>query len=441
MSAVKEKWTARGTGKCPKCNFPYSTFRKPPNCAECNFFLGGKYVHNPETVSHKKKKLDNPSSVKVCSFSGNNLYSMKLTCRDDRCFCLVSDTSRLCYFSSCKSFRSVTAASGQAELNKFSCKHLEQVKQSVCAVEDYKLSPQQVSAYPGGSDIQAKMLDAVGHANELGVPQVVRVSETSYAVCGMPDTFAENGFVHLKQVNGIFSCTVKNCRTFAGGKQLKSRNVCMHIHLVSCCLGLWKSPSTSTEPASTALHSAPSISTPPISVSSNFIATNSPSSSSTVHTCTVLNNIPIDSAPSCSTAAPNSSTSTSCSSGLNSAGSTSSVSRTSTVKLNLANWYPYHIPLHVINAPRDCDCNTCKGADGGWPKEFIPEEQNCRLCGADLRPPRCHPGSQGKGFLLTNMNPFLEVNIKVKICGKVECQAMHQPQVYDLGKLIHFVVS
>lgn len=30
----------------------------------------------------------------------------------------------------------------------------------------------------------------------------------------MPDTFAANGFVHLKQVNGIFSCTVNSCRTF-----------------------------------------------------------------------------------------------------------------------------------------------------------------------------------------------------------------------------------
>lgn len=195
MSASKEKWTARGTGKCPKCSFPYSTFRKPLNCAKCNFFLGEKYVHNPETVSHKKKKLDNPSSVKVCSFTGNNLYSMKLTS-------LVSDTRRL--FSLCKSFHSVTAASGQAELNKFSCKHLEQVKQSVCAVQDYNLLPQQVSEYPGGSDVQAKMLDAASHANELGVPQAVRVSETSYAVCGIPDTFAKNGFVHLKQVNGIF---------------------------------------------------------------------------------------------------------------------------------------------------------------------------------------------------------------------------------------------
>lgn len=53
MSAVKEKWTARGTGKCPKCSFTYSTFRKPPNCFQCNFFLGGKYV---KILSAEKRK-------------------------------------------------------------------------------------------------------------------------------------------------------------------------------------------------------------------------------------------------------------------------------------------------------------------------------------------------------------------------------------------------
>lgn len=87
MSAVKEKWTARGTGKCPSCSATYSTFRKPPNCDQCNFFLGGRYVS--ETVSRKRRKLDNPSAVKVCTFGGNNLYSMKVTSRDDRCFCLT----------------------------------------------------------------------------------------------------------------------------------------------------------------------------------------------------------------------------------------------------------------------------------------------------------------------------------------------------------------
>ena len=183
------KWTARGTGNCPKCSSKYSIFRKTPNCSQCSFFLGGKYV---EGATFKKKKLANPAAVTVCSFGGNTLYSMKVSHRDYRCFCLVSDltTCRLCYYSSCKSFRSVTVASGQAQLQTFSCKHLDQVKDSVCAMETFHLTPEQVSFYPGGSDVQSKMVAAVDHAMQLGVPQVVRVSETSYAVCGVPDIYA-----------------------------------------------------------------------------------------------------------------------------------------------------------------------------------------------------------------------------------------------------------
>ena len=85
---------------------------------------------------------------------------------------------------------------------KFSCKHPNQVKQSVGAVKEYKLSPEQVSEYPGGSDIHGKMLDAVSHAKVLGAPQVNRVSETSYAVCGMLATFAKHS--HAKRARVIF---------------------------------------------------------------------------------------------------------------------------------------------------------------------------------------------------------------------------------------------
>ena len=56
-----------------------------------------------------------------------------------------------------------------------------------------------------------------------------------------------------------------------------------------------------------------------------------------------------------------------------------------------------------------------------------------------LHPPRCHTGTQEKAFLITNSNTFLLVNVKVRMCQNVACQAMHQPQVYDLG--VHTVVG
>ena len=232
------------------------------------------------------------------------------------------------------------------------------------------------------------MTDAADYAKQLGVPQVIRVSESSYVVCGIPDTSATTGFVHIKNHNDTLLCSVKHCRIFSGGKQLKTRNVCLHVHLLSCSLALWK------------IHS------PAIASSTKPTAA--------VSTCT--------------------STETS------STIPTSSVVRTSTLKLNKAtDHYPYHIPLSVISAAGNADSRTLCGMDGGWLKEFTAVDVICWLCGSRLHPPRCHPGTRGKAFLITNSNPFLLVNVKVRMCQNVACHAMHQPQVYHLG--LHTVVS
>ena len=97
MSSEKVKWTSRGTGKCTNCSWQYSTFKKPERCSNCNFFIGGKYIPNDSTG--KKRKLDNPPAVTVCSFAGNSIFSIQVSTKDDRCFCLVSDTNRLCYYT------------------------------------------------------------------------------------------------------------------------------------------------------------------------------------------------------------------------------------------------------------------------------------------------------------------------------------------------------
>ena len=152
--------------------------------------------------------------------------------------------------------------------------------------------------------------------------------------------------------------------------------MCLHVHLLSCCLGLWK------------LHS-PAI------------------ASSTTPTAAV------------STCTSNETSSTI---------PTSAVARTSTLKLNQATHYPYHTPLSVISASHNADSHTLCGMDGGWPKEFTPVDVVCRLCGSGLHPPRCHPSSQAKAFLITNSNPFSPVNVKVGMCQNVACQAMHQPK-------------
>lgn len=392
----RKQWTARGTGKCI-CGFTYTTFKKPAHCPECNNFIGGKHVPGREVT--KKKRLDNPNVVTVCFLSDSStLYSVKVTTRDDRCFCLVAVGSRLCYYHKCKDLRSVAGASGQ--LDKFSCEHLDFAKESISSTASYCLTKELLDEYPGSSEVKSKMQLASDHAKQLGVSQVIRVSESSYAVCALPDTYAEIGFVHVKHVakGDAFRCSISQCAKLVGGKQLKTRHVCLHLHLLFCCTGSWKSNAVAQtqyqQPISTSTSSV-------TSVGASLV----PDS--------------IDQEPSQTVIS-------------------SSVSRVSTVKLNVATRYPYHLPLTVLNAARTADSKSCCDLDGGWPNEFIPKDVTCRLCGSILGQPRCHPGSKGSAFLVTNGNPFLTVNIKVKMCSNKDCQAMHQVSVYDFGMLIYF---
>ena len=218
-------------------------------------------------------------------------------------------------FNSCRNLRALAVACGQEQLNKFSCPHLEKVKDSVPSREEHHFNSEKLAEYPGGADILRNMTDAADYAKQLGVPKVIRVSESSYVVCGIPDTSARTGFVH---VNDTLLCSVKHCQIFSGGKQLKTQHVCLHVHLLSCFLGLWK------------LHS------PAIASSTTPTAA--------VSTCTYTET---------SSTIP-----------------TSSVARTSTLKLNQATHYPYHIPLSVISASSNADSRTLCGMDGGWPKKF-----------------------------------------------------------------------
>ena len=122
----------------------------------------------------------------------------------------MAGSSRVCYFNSCPNLRALAVASGQELLNKFSCPHLEKVKDSVPSREEHHLNSEKLAEYPGGADILRNMTDAADYAKPLGVAQVIRVSESSYVVCGIPDTSATTGFVHVKNHNDTSLCSVKH---------------------------------------------------------------------------------------------------------------------------------------------------------------------------------------------------------------------------------------
>ena len=85
-------------------------------------------------------------------------------------------------------------------------------------------------------------------------------------------------------------------------------------------------------------------------------------------------------------------------------------------------------------ASTEKDAKSVLGADSGWPREFVPTDEVCKLCSSPLSQAMCHPGQKGKSYLLTEMNPFKEIEIRVKVCKNIQCKAMHQSFPTDIGK-------
>ena len=76
-----------------------------------------------------------------------------------------------------------------------------------------------------------------------------------------------------------------------------------------------------------------------------------------------------------------------------------------------------------------------------WPSTFEPTQKNCELCGALLDLPKIKSGSDGEAFLLTHQHPFRVVKIVVKFCGSSQCKAMHRVWLLGDGKVIAGVLQ
>lgn len=106
-----------------------------------------------------------------------------------------------------------------------------------------------------------------------------------------------------------------------------------------------------------------------------------------------------------------------------------SVSRINTVELMSQYSIPYSIPSWIQKC-RQIDCG-----ENEWPTVFEPLDTVCRLCGDFLYASRNKPGSSEDDlhYLMTNIQPFRVVTIKVKFCRQVSCKAMHCVQLFEMG--------
>ena len=159
-------------------------------------------------------------------------------------------------------------------------------------------------------------------------------------------------------------------------KQLKMRTICPHLHILFCVLKL----SSDSGPVNTV---SPS--------------TSGESSSATSTTVTAEQEV--------------------------------SVSRGSTIKLNMRRVIPYPVPQEMLSA-----CQSLRDV----PQCFMPSSTECELCGSPLLDCRRHPG-QGQEDLSYLITPviFISVEIKVKFCSNRSCKAMHQAWPIDKGNLFN----
>ena len=189
---------------------------------------------------------------------------------------------------------------------------------------------------------------------------VVEISQSCYAVYHGASQGPSNptGYCHVQKRDGLFRCTNKSYskKVATVYKQFKLRTICPHLHFLFCVLKM----SSDSGPVNTV---SPS--------------TSGESSSATSTTVTAEQEV--------------------------------SVSRGSTIKLNMRRVIPYPVPQEMLSA-----CQSLRDV----PQCFMPSSTECELCGSPLLDCRRHPG-QGQKDLSYLIIPviFISVEIKVKFCS------------------------
>ena len=365
--------TKRGRGTCT-CGETYPCRYKPENCPKCDAFLGGSF----KPKKNKEARRLCPDAIEISI----NLFSVKSSTKDDRCFVFTEGGRWICLHHDCKALRSTYSASGK--LSSFRCKHIDKINASgkTSPKKSLDLTEELIDTYVSGNSTKEalrNLLPAIPDSH----PAVVCLTDSSYAVFGPPSATNTVGYCHIKIVSAerrTFKCTSKNCRTFVSkAKQAKVRAICIHLHLLYCCVFNDSGP-------------------PP----KEDLLVHDPSASAT-----------------------------------SGASAENSLSRQTTVDIAMQRQLPYKIPVSTLQTIMMLDAASFKrtSISGGWPDEFVTDATACTLCERPLSKPRRHPG-QGSGddaFLITELNAFKKVKVLVKFCENTSCKAMYQAVPFQIG--------
>ena len=279
-------------------------------------------------------------------------------------------------------------------------------EEAVQPLSTHTLTHDVISQYKGDQSTKDRLIEVM---NAVPFPHLYRLSESVFCAYGPPTSSNPIGFVHLTLANTKIECSSNDCKGFGSVmRQEKKKKICIHCHTLLCFYSVATlMPVTS---------SAEADATPgDVSALSNSLC---PSTSHPMATATA----------SCATASTSSAGNVS---------EMSSVSRDSTIKLNMLNSLPYDIPANILEriTLNDSHSNNPENSKNGWPSSLSPEVGYCRLCGSQLSPPRPHPGQKAGpvSYILSSAVAFLPVEVFVKFCQEAGCKAMHQVFPFALG--------
>ena len=412
--------SSRGRGKCPRCSAGYSNRAKPPSCPKCGYELGGK-------CQPKKVKSNNAPIVEVC----HGLFSCRTTGRDDRCFVTNRDGIWLCTREDCKLSRSVHINTGLVK--EYQCEHVKLAKNFPNASPLGVFTPV-LDAYPCSDSIRQE-LSGIIDSLPSNTPSVVQVSEQTFAVFGPATASNPLGFCHVKmnqKVKSGYACSGKDCSgNAAKAKGFSVRSCCLHLHLLFAALRqsthLGHLAFSDSVPSSTDSCESSSASSS-MSVPQQSLSVSSVTSAPGLTTCTAGTSLPSPTSLSTFSSATSTSASTS-------ASASNSIQRQSTVLLaDKVRKLPYEIPRELLRSIMTKDSCSLLGVSGGWPMVFLPVDEYCGLCHSPLGKETNHPGQQSNdAYLITELNAFSKVDVKVKTCSSKDCLAIHQPFPVDIG--------
>ena len=365
-------WTKRGTGTCPNCHKVYSTRWKPDVCSGCGHNIGG----NARTTA-KKPRLNQPGAVLIYDEGGEKLFSVNTSTRDDRCFVVEKGDEFYCGHKQCKDGRATFVASDKTKT--FSCSHVVKCKAAISFECSYGLSVEKIEEYQGGDAAKQAISDTL-KTRECGRPVVCKISDVNYVVLGPTSTNNTMQYAHVRNQNGKLVCCSKDSacnKIVAKGKYERAKNVCLHLHTLFCVRAFERIASLDDVAG----------------VSSSASAVLQGRGEFKLLDC-------------------------------------NQTQRENSIKLGAKQTVPYRIPPALL---RQIDERNA-GATLEWPKEFIPHQENCGLCGSPLGKPIKHSGSDGTATLITSSVCFRNVEIRVKVCSNKECKAINREQPYELGE-------